>query len=188
MTDTGAEITVYQEMPHRLRRDLWDMYQGAFLPLRHLAAQRHVMFHDEYIDLMDDPRVDKIITRRGDTPLGLACVTNDLKAIPLIEPEYFRAREPKLYDTGHIWYVPFVCERQGHPKPPSDNFRLLIDKVAEPIRPVRGACFMDYSMCRLNWGLPDKANDLLTLTDQAAECEQVDAQTYWVYYPGGRPL
>jgi hypothetical protein len=190
MTDQASEpaITVHRKLPYDLHAPVWEMYTAAFEPLRKRAAQRHVMFHSEYVDLMEDDRVDKILAHDnlGD-PLGLAVVTNDLKAILLIEPEYFEAREPDLYAAGHVWYTAFVCTRQ-RPRAPRVTFQRLIEKVAEPIRPVRGVCFMDYAQCTADRDLPMYSNRLLAIEDPNAEAEQVDAQTYWGYYPGGRPL
>jgi hypothetical protein len=119
-------------------------------------------------------------------------VTNQLKSVSLIEPEFFRKREPVLYERGHVWYTVFVCTRQpdrrkGIKGAPRGTFRQLIEKVAEPIRPVHGVCFMDYCSKRVADRLPEMANALLVLGDPAAVHEQVDAQTYWGYYPGGRP-
>lgn len=188
MTDTGAEITIYRETPHRLRRDLWDMYTRAFEPMRTRAAQRHVMFHDEYIQMMDDTDVHKIVAYAGSVPVGLAAITNHLQAMPLIEPEYFWAKEPKLAEADNIWYMAFVCVRQTHPFPPRGVFGQLVEAGAAPIRAARGVCFMDYATVRVNQGLPRAANILLRGADPEATHEQVDAQTYWAYYPAGRPL
>jgi hypothetical protein len=184
----GEEITVYDEFPYRLREAAWQMYLDCFEPMRTLAAQRHVMFREEWNELMNDTSISKILAHSGDTPQGLACVTNQLKSIPLVEPEYFAALEPKLYEAGHVWYTAFVCVRQTHPRPPKNTFQRLIEKVAEPIRPVRGVCYMDYATVRVNQGLPRASNILLMLGNEEATYEQVDAQTYWAYYPGGRPL
>lgn len=191
-----VEITTHEYLPAELHEPLWDMYFTAFTPLRKLAAQRHVMFRSEYDDLMYDDRVTKIVARDRRHPyteansapvLGLAVVTNDLKALPLIEPEYFAAREPKLYEQGHVWYTAFVCTRRK-PVAPRETFRLLIDRVAEPIRPVRGVCYMDYAKCNVDRDLPLSSNRLLALTDPNAEAVAVDYQAYWAYYPAGRPL
>jgi hypothetical protein len=189
MTDTTVkpEIATYDSLPNRLFEPLWAMYTEAFEPMRRLAAQRHVMFRDEYVDLVEDRRVTKIVATDGAGVAGLAVVTSDLKAVPLIEPEYFEHLEPEFYARGHVWYTVFVCTRQGWPHPPRDTFARLIDKVAEPIRPVRGVCYMDYAQVRVDGGLPWHANNLLREGHAEAVFDRVDAQTYYGYYPGGRP-
>jgi hypothetical protein len=188
VTETKPEITVHAELPFGLYRPVWDMYLKAFEPMRTLAPQRHVMWWEEFTDMMADDRVSKVLLHAGDTPLGLACYTNVLTAVPLIEPAYFRAREPKLAELNHIWYTAFVCVRQDRPRPGASAFKRLICKLAEPIVPVHGVCFMDYATVRVNQGLPEKANRLLGAEfDGRSEYEEVGAQHYYGYYPGGRP-
>lgn len=186
MTTIDAQITVYDVLPDHLYDAVWEMYAEAFKPLRKKAAQRHVLFSYEFNELMNDPRVSKILSCVGDIPMGLAVATNDLKAVTLIEPEFFQALEPELYDRGHVWYTLFVCVSQGEPRAPKDTFDRLINKVAEPVRAVRGVSYMDYADCNVKRGLPRAANMLLAYSNPRADYRQVDAQSFWAIYPAGR--
>lgn len=187
LTETKPQITTYTELPYRLLSATWEMYTEAFEPMRTKAAQSHVMRYEDFRDLMGDERVDKVLVQSTDvtrTPLGLACVTNDLAALSLIEPRYFEARHPELYAANHVWYVAFVCVRQVGIRPPADTFGRIINRMAEPIRPVQGVCYMDYARCNVENGLALKARKLL-----GSNCamERADAQETWGYWPEGRP-
>lgn len=183
MTDTTTtEVTAYAVLPDSLWQPVWDMYLAAFIPTRADAAQRHVMYWEEYTDLMSDPRVTKFVAATGDRVDGVAVITNDLKAVPLIEPEFFATRHPDLYARGYVWYMVFVCTR---PKAPRGTFKALISLAAEPVRRVRGVCWMDYSQTRVDRGLPRLANAILLGDDDRAVHERGDAQTYWAYHPSG---
>src|SRR4051812_8237919 len=89
----------------------WSFYDRAFEELRIKAAQRHAMTRDEFDDVMVDGRVDKILAAKpgSDGPCGMATLTNDLKAVPLISPEYYAHRWPQFYAEQKIYYVGFLA-------------------------------------------------------------------------------
>ena len=90
----------------------WSFYDRAFEALRVRAAQRHALTRDEFDDQMIDSRVTKHIvydTGNGNTPVGMTTLTNDLKAVPLISPEFYEARWPQFYAEQKIWYVGFMA-------------------------------------------------------------------------------
>jgi hypothetical protein len=101
---------VDQITDHELIEAAWRLYEDAFRELKSLAVQRHLMYRDEFDQVMDDSRIQKYLCLDDDgTLLGLSTYTNDLQAVPLIAPEYFERHWPDHYAANKIWYIGFVA-------------------------------------------------------------------------------
>jgi hypothetical protein len=88
----------------------WELYERALGEMRSLAVQRHLMYRSEFDEVMLDLRIDKYLCYDDDGTLcGLSTFSNDLRAMPLISPEYFERRWPDLYQDRRIWYAGFVA-------------------------------------------------------------------------------
>lgn len=162
--------------------DLWKLYQHAFAGLAGLAVQRHVMYWDEFKELMLSGTVDKyVVTDDTGQHVGLGVQTSDLGAIPLISPEYFARHYPDLYDAGRIWYVAFIAV---HPDARGAGvFAELVCRMSEVAELAGGVTGLDY--CRYNQTVRDLPRVTQTMLrrrhDRVIPTECVDEQSYWVY-------
>lgn len=92
----------------------WDWYRETFAQINALAALRHLMTVDEFVEVMQDARIEKhLVTGQDGQILGLGVCTNYLEAWPLISPAYFERRWPEHYAQGAIWFVGFIGVRAG---------------------------------------------------------------------------
>lgn len=125
----------------------WEMYRVAFEPLRRMAATRHVMYEDEFMDAMQDGRLEKLVAfDRSDRPLGMALLTRDLRAIPWISPEFYADRYPEATARGEVTYVGFILVDpavQG-----GLVFHQLVHRLSLPIAAESGVVAFD--MCTFN--------------------------------------
>jgi hypothetical protein len=129
---------------HHIIDDLWQrVYLPAFEPIRAKAAQRHVLFWEEFLALMKDSAIRKFVTTDDDgSPIGLGLITNDLSAVSLIEPAFYEAKHPKLFAEGRIWYVVLVCAVPGH----RDVYADLLTTMSALVDESKGIAEMDFCM------------------------------------------
>lgn len=159
----------------------WDLYQESFQDLRHLAVQRHLMYRDEFEAVMKDQRIAKYLALRDDGTLcGLSTYTNDLEAIPLISPDYFKHHWPEHFATNRIWYIVFVAvhpEEQGR-----RAFAELVEQMYLVASNQNGLVGLD--ICTYN----DKVRNMsrvfrMMISRWAPEMrfDRIDQQSYWLY-------
>lgn len=175
---------------------LWTMYLRAFEPLRAAAVQRHLMIRAEFDEVLADSRVRKILVVRGEDPedpddvesagadaddvLGVAAVTADLEAVPLVSPEYFATRWPLLHAERRIWYVSFLAvtpDYQG-----SRVASLLVTPIAQRANANGGIVVVDIcSHNEVRMRLPSILLRMARVYAPEATMTKLDAQTYWAY-------
>jgi hypothetical protein len=182
-------IEAYDQITGDDAGQLWDMYCTAFEQINRLAVQRHLMTRDEFEDMLADKRVTKYVTvdQAKWRPAAMAVITNDLSAWPLISPDYFEYRWPALYAQRRIWYCGFVATAQGEDRPPAGVFGDLIATMAEPIVAARGVCAMDYCAVNVTRNLPALSDLLLRRRYPSEVHERIDQQSFYAYFPAGRP-
>jgi hypothetical protein len=164
-----------------LREQAWKLYLHSFEDLRYLAVQRHVMFSDEFDDVMADPRVDKFLLWGDDGSLqGLSTMTSHLRSMPLISPEYFARRWPERYEAGLIYYIGFLAV---HPDSHGTGvFGDLVLAMTEPVAGLEGLAIIDvctYNKDRLH--LPRAIRWLASTWASSVEMADIDSQTYVSY-------
>jgi hypothetical protein len=162
----------------------WDLYTRAFDELRIRAVQRHLMFRDEFDQLMADTRVLKfrpIDEADPDRVLALATFTNDLTAVPLISPDYFAHRWPDLFAQHRIWYNPFFAVEEEHRG--SGYFEAVIAAMWERVLGNDGIAALD--ICRRNdrIGLATAIQATVQSITPTARATAIDEQTYWLFEP-----
>jgi len=172
-------VKVVDVLGGQLLEDAWALYYQAFEELNAQAVQRHLMHFDEFAAVMADGRVRKFLALGGAGELvGLAAYTNDLDAVPLISPAYFRRRWPQHYADGRIWYVEFVAVADSAPV---TTFPELIAAMHD----LSGrAALTVLDVCRRTdqvRHLPRSTRALLHRLDGPVRCERLDEQTYWLY-------
>jgi GNAT superfamily N-acetyltransferase len=164
-----------------LSEQAWKLYLQAFDPLRETAVQRHVMHDDEFDAVMADARVDKYLIFDGDGELrGLGTLTNHMRAMPLVSPEYFEARWPERSAAGGVYYIGFVAV---HPDSHGSGiFSELVKAMTGVVCAVDGIAILD--VCRHNLTklhLPRMISILARSWAPEVEMVDLDAQTYIGY-------
>lgn len=165
---------------------LWRMYVEAFEPLRAAAVQRHLMVRWEFDEILADARVTKILVVDDEASAptepvaGMATVTNDLCAVPLISPDYFRARWPRLFTEKRIWYVSFLAVA------PDYHGTRVASLLVEPICELAGAegGLVGVDICSYNetvMRLPTLLLRLARTYVPSTSLRKLDAQTYWAF-------
>jgi hypothetical protein len=175
-------INVVYEVGDDLLEGSWKLYYEAFRELNSLAVQRHLMFRNEFDDVMLDHRVQKYVCLDDDDLLcGLATYTNELEAMPLISPQYFERRWPKLFAERKIWYCGFVA---ADPKGRGANtFAQLVEAMFRVAAEQDGIIALDF--CRHK----DQAHHisrvvelmLRRLSGGSLRASRMDEQQYWLY-------
>jgi hypothetical protein len=161
----------------------WSFYDRAFEALRIRAAQRHALTRDEFDDQMVDGRVTKhIVYDAGNRakPVGMSTLTNDLKAVPLISPEFYEARWPVFYARQQIWYVGFLAI-----DPDFHGTGVLADLIGSmsSVVPEDGGV-VAADICQFNeesMMLPDTFARLAGNFIRPPEQRRLDAQVFWAY-------
>lgn len=181
-------IEVERSIPAAALEGAWILYNRAFDELRRTAIQRHVMFREEFDQVMADDRVWKY---RGVDPADDTCVTalatftNDLESMPLISPDYFAHRWAELYAGRRIWYIGFfaidpACRGSG-------IFEWVIAHMWEQVLESRGIALLDICRRNENLGLPQGIHQVLLSLTPGTRASRADEQTFWLYEPDPWP-
>lgn len=173
-------VDVLTTLPADLRDEAWRFYRATFGPLAVRAVQRHVLYRDEFDELMTDKRVTKYVARDGDTVVGLAAMTEDLSTLPLLSPEFFAHRWPDLYAQRRIVYCVFVGVQSGAGG--KGVFVGLQREMYRQVAAVRGMVVLD--ICTYNeaeLGLPWAIESILKPIAGDATATRLDSQSYWLY-------
>jgi hypothetical protein len=161
----------------------WSFYDRAFESLRVRAAQRHALTRSEFDDQMADKRVIKHIVYaagNADKPVGMATLTNDLSAVPLISPEFYQARWPQFYAAQQIWYVGFLAVDPDYHG--TGVLAQMIGSMCAVIPQDGGVVAAD--ICQFNQDamlLPDAFGRLAGTFARKPEQHRLDAQVFWGY-------
>jgi len=158
----------------------WQLYLDAFSDLAAYAVQRHLMTRSEFDEMASDTRVLKYLAYDEDGTLGgLSTYSNQLETMPLISPQYFERRWPKLFAEGRVWYCGFVAV---HP-PGNGAFPLLVEAMYRHVEKQGGVIALD--VCQYNddlHRLPKAINLMLTrISKGVVKTELADSQQYWIY-------
>ena len=162
---------------------LWAVYERAFDDLREVAVQRHAFTRDEFDAVLADERVIKFVVSdpaRRDVVCGVATLTNDLAAVPLVSPEYFANRWPDRFSSRQIWYVGFLAvdpDYQG-----TGAIAQLIGRMCAEAAATGGVIAAD--ICEFNeqsMRLPSAFARLARTFSPGIRQQRLDAQVYWAY-------
>jgi hypothetical protein len=161
----------------------WSFYDRAFEGLRTRAAQRHALTRAEFDDQMSDERVVKYLVYNPDNiskPVGMATMTNDLQAVPLISPEFYQARWPQFYAQQQIWYIGFLAIDADY-----HGTGVLAQMIGAltTIVPDQGG-IMCVDICSFNeeeLKLPETILRLARTFSRHLERHRLDAQVFWGY-------
>lgn len=109
-----AQITRELTIVGERAEALWQIYHEAFAPLAELAMQQHLWTRDEILAELANPDIVKFVGTSGDEPVGLCMVTNELESVPMISPEFLRARYPEQAARNAIFYGVVIFVRTGY--------------------------------------------------------------------------
>jgi hypothetical protein len=164
-----------------LHEAVWKLYQDAFEDLNTMAVQRHLMYRDEFDEVMRDSRVHKYLALDDDgTVCGIATYTNELEAVPLISPPYFERHWPEHYASKRIWYIGFVAvspQAQGR-----EVFSLLVDQMYLVASAQNGVVGLD--ICTYNDDVRRMSHIFRLMVSRLSDTmrfNRVDQQSYWLY-------
>lgn len=177
-----TRVRIEKVVPAGIAEQAWQIYAEAFEEMKTVAVQRHVLFRHEFYDVMYDDRVLKYLhdgDREDDPIRGIATVTDDLSAMPLISPEYFAARWPDLYAQRRIWYVGFLAvhpDRRG-----VGTFARLCREIWRPVLSAGGLAVVD--ICRHNekLGFNRAIQHAIGSLSTGVHAERIDEQVFWTY-------
>lgn len=168
----------------RLLSSAWTTYVAGMTEVNSLAAQRHLMTGDEFDDVMLDMRIMKYVSFGEDGTLrGLATLTNDLDAVPLVSSAYFARQWPEHFRERRVYYIPFTVVHPDHRK--SSAFVELALAMGHEVNNHRGIVGLD--VCRHNDEMHQFPQAIGSIASRnfRATTERVDEQSTWVYdFPG----
>jgi len=175
------ELVVLPVVTGDLRERVWDAYCDAFDELRTEAIQRHVMSRDEFDAVMADERVDVYLAQRDDGRIaGMATLSNDLEAMPLVSPDFFRARWPEHYAARKIWYIGFIAvspEHQGR-----EAFAQMVEQMYLVVSIQNGLVGLD--ICSYNDDVRHMSRVfrlMIARNSDNMRFNRIDQQSYWLY-------
>lgn len=165
---------------------VWKCYEETFEQIDADSVQRHLMTNAEFSDVMLDSRVQKWFSVTDDDQLiGMSTITNDLDAVPLVSPRYFKKHHTDMYDRKAIWYIGFVGvhsrSRELH------AFRSLVAEMLPQIVASDGMGVMDFSTYNVvHRHLPDITYLVLKRLNEAVQISKLDAQSFYAYRFDGK--
>ena len=174
-------IKVVDQVHGELLEDAWNLYHEAFQELNSLAVQRHLMYRQEFDEVMRDPRVQKYLCLDDEGALrGTSTYTNDLDAVPLISPGYFQRRWPQQYAERRIWYCGFVAVQ--HDARAATAFGELVSAMYLEASAQNGIIGLDF--CRHtdeSRRMGRVVRLMLHRLSGDVRAHRLDEQQYWMY-------
>ncbi len=161
----------------------YGVYLETFGELAIRAVNRHLLRREEFMSVMVDPRIDKIVIEDDETHelIALCTLTNNLETVDWVSPEYFAHHYPDHWSRGAVYYLGFslVASRRRR----AQLFTELIAHVTRTLVAKDAMC--SYDICMFNnqtIGLGDAVGAIVTST-AAVEVRAVDTQTYYTAVP-----
>lgn len=177
--------TVITNVPTEALDEAWQLYCDMFHRVDELAVQRQAMYRIEFDQVMRDERVRKYLYHHEEDGLcGLATITNDLHAVPLVSWSYFKRRWPKHFAEQRIWYIGFMAVNS---KGTALNvFQDFLESMYKTVAMSHGIVALDTCRHRAEVGrLPDTILHCLRRLTSQAQMERLDEEIYWLYeFPG----
>jgi hypothetical protein len=139
---SGLRITVVQTLDTANIDRFYLWYRSAFEPLLTKAAGRHMLTPGEFAAEMTDERIDKYVAWMDDRAVGLTTLTNDVTAVPWIEPAFYLNRYPDEASRGALFYLGFTLI-----DPHADAFGVfkdMMNMVCRRFTAARGVCGFDF--------------------------------------------
>ncbi len=156
---------------------LWQMYREAFEPLVGLAMQKHLWSRSEILEELANEQIVKFIGWRGDVPVGMCMITNNLELVPMISPAFLRERFPEHAQRNSIFYGIMIFVRAGHRG--QTLFARLTTHMAQETALHSGVVLFDMCMYNRENGSLDVNLGRLARPFKHSSMSLVDQQTWF---------
>jgi len=174
----AATVSVETVVPTEASRMFFELYLAAFAPMRTRAAARNVLHEEEFYAEMSDPRVDKYVAwNPAGAPVGLTTLTNDLRTVPWISPEYYAAQFPEHTTRNAVYYLGFTLVH-----PDARRGTTFTDMIGQVVaRLVADRAVVGCDICAYNNSALSFDKNIIKMLTAAAEVsvEVLDTQTYY---------
>lgn len=187
---TGAPATTIRTLAaidDPTAQRFYELYVETFGELAIRAVNRHLLRRDEFMAIMVDPRIDKIVIEDDETGdlIALCTLTNHLETVDWVSPEYFAHHYPDHWSRGAVYYLGFslVASRRRRVQ----LFTELIAHVTRTLVAKDAMCAWDICMFNNEMiGLGDAVASIVTTT-AVVDVRAVDTQTYYTAVPVTSP-
>jgi len=177
-------VTVEQSLQEATARAFYDLYVQSFGDMVTKAAARHLLHEEEFMEEMQDPRIDKyLLSVDAGAPVAMCTLTRHLEAVPWISPQYYRHHYPEFAADNRIFYLGYVLVAPEHRR--GRVFLELGKQLTQAIVDARGMCA--YDICRHNNDQLGIADAIVHLAGEVADfaISEIDTQTYYAAVPQG---
>jgi hypothetical protein len=178
-TIPGTTIRTLSEIDDVTAQRFYAVYVETFGELAIRAVNRHLLRREEFMAVMVDPRIDKIVIEDDETGelIALCTLTNHLETVDWVSAEYFAHHYPDHWSRGAVYYLGFslVASRRRRVQ----LFTELIAHVSRTLFAQDAMCA--YDICMFNneaIGLADAVGAIIASTAKA-DVRAVDTQTYY---------
>ncbi len=155
--------------------ELYPIYAEAWDKLLIHAAARHVLSEAEFSEEMLDARIEKIIVRDDDGVFaGMTTLTNDMSAIPWVNPRHYATRYPDAAGRNALFYLGYMFIDQDHRH--RNLMKLMAGAIDERLSGVGGVVGFDICSFNIEHGLGRRMASLLGASDRI---DSLDTQTYY---------
>lgn len=179
----GTYYEQHQILPLSRMAEAYTWYVETFADINRRAALRHLMTEVEFIDVMQNPLVDKHLVLDDETGEidGLGACTNQLGEVPLISTEYFATRWPDHFHDARIRFVLFIGVRQG-------GNRMSFQRILRGMQQGDASNLWFMDVCKVNLhGIAAAArHHLAPINPQGMWIEEADTQTFLLMRFDGR--
>jgi hypothetical protein len=181
--DAPVRITVATDLDAETAARYYELYLDTFGHLQTKAVARHLLHEHEFLEEMHDPRISKYLAWDGDEVIGVTTLTNQLDAVPWIEPRYFAHHYPEQTARSAVYYLGLTLVKKSRRE--AHVFQSMIAAATQLILDERAVCAWD--MCHYNdaeLGLGPAIQRMLSGHTEL-QVAPIDRQTYFaaVYTP-----
>jgi hypothetical protein len=181
--EPSTTIRTLTEIDDVTARRFYALYVETFGELAIRAVNRHLLRRDEFMAVMVDPRIDKIVIEDDTTHelIAMCTLTNHLETVDWVSPEYYAHHFPDHWARGAVYYLGFslVSSRRRR----TQLFTELTAHVTRTLVAMDAMC--SYDICMFNnetVGLGDAIESIVTST-APVDVRAVDTQTYYTAVP-----
>ena len=179
----STSIRTLAEVDEATAQRFYSLYLETFGELAIRAVNRHLLRREEFMAVMVDPRIDKIVIEDDATHelIAMCTLTNHLETVDWVSPEYFAHHYPDHWSRGAVYYLGFslVASRRRRVQ----LFSELIAHVTRVVEADNAMCAWD--ICMFNNETIALAEAVEGIVNRTAsfDVRAVDTQTYYTAVP-----
>lgn len=170
------QSTMMTVLPIDTIEDLYPRYAAAWDVLVIEASARHVLSLEEFIEEMQDERLEKhVVLDEQSRVVAMTTLTADLDAIAWINPEFYRHRFAKQQANGTLFYLGYTFVDHEHRR--SGALALMAEAVNTRMSQARGVIGFDICGWGMRKGIGRRVGRMFSGSTDIIRC---DTQTYLV--------